>query len=213
MQQHKIKVERNAHYHSIGTLNNTTQELWIVCHGYGQLAEFFLKKFKGIETDQRYIVAPEGFNKFYLKGYNGRVGASWMTKHQREDEIEDHCNFLESITNTLLKQAAPNCKLTVLGFSQGAATVSRWLLKTNHSIYRLIIWGGRLANDFHFENYKELQPQTRNYVVFGSEDEFYSKEDVQNYQKDLENFEAKWINYKGGHSVDEETLQNFILKE
>ena len=73
MKEHSIKIEKTAHYYSIGELNKQTNELWIVCHGYGQLASFFIDKFKELNKDNRYIVAPEGLNKFYLHGFDGRV--------------------------------------------------------------------------------------------------------------------------------------------
>lgn len=206
MQQHKIKVERTAHYHSLGKLDFQTQEIWIVCHGYGQLAEFFIKKFKALDAKHRYIVAPEGFNKFYLKGFNGRVGSSWMTKHQRKDEITDYCNFLEILTHKLLKQAAPNCQIKVLGFSQGTATISRWLLRTKLSIKCFIVWGGKLANDFTLKDYQKLHPHTQNFVVFGHEDEFYNRESIEKYKKEIINFDAQWLIYSGGHTIDEKTL-------
>ena len=48
--------------------------IWIVFHGYGQLAKFFLRKFNLLFEDNTLIVAPEGLNHFYLKGFSGRVG-------------------------------------------------------------------------------------------------------------------------------------------
>ena len=42
--EHYIKVENTAHYVSLGELNRGTKEIWIVCHGYGQLAKFFIRK-------------------------------------------------------------------------------------------------------------------------------------------------------------------------
>ena len=207
MKEHSIKIEKTAHYYSIGELNKQTNELWIVCHGYGQLASFFIDKFQCLKKTNRYIVAPEGFNKFYLKGYSGRVGASWMTKEKRLDEINDYCIFLEQLTNHLKNQAHPKCKIRILGFSQGTATVSRWLLRTKHSIETLILWGGKIANDFNFERYKQQHPNIQNFVVFGSEDEFYTIENVNDYRKELSLLKAEWISYKGGHTIDTEILK------
>ena len=44
MKEHSIKIEKTAYYYSIGELNNETNEIWIACHGYGQLAKYFIKK-------------------------------------------------------------------------------------------------------------------------------------------------------------------------
>ena len=41
MEKH-IKVERTARYFTLGELNEHTEQIWFVCHGYGQLAEYFM---------------------------------------------------------------------------------------------------------------------------------------------------------------------------
>ena len=207
MGKHSIKIEKTAHYYSIGELNKETNEIWIACHGYGQLAKFFIKKFESLEKKNRYIIAPEGLNKFYIKGYSGRVGANWMTKEERFDEINDHCLYLEQLTDLITKKAHQKCKIKIIGFSQGTATVSRWILKTKYKIDILILWGGRIAFDFNFSLYKEKHSETKNYVVFGKEDEFYSQEDIQSYRKELSDFKTEWISYNGGHTIDAKTLK------
>ena len=209
MRKHSIKIEKTAYYYSIGELNNETKEIWIACHGYGQLAKYFITKFESLEKQNRFIIAPEGLNKFYINGYNGRVGANWMTKEQRADEIDDYCLYLEQLTDLITKQAHQKCKIKIIGFSQGTATVSRWILKTKFKIETLILWGGRIAFDFNFSLYKEKHSETRNYVVFGKEDEFYSQEDIQTYRKELNDFKTEWISYSGGHAIDTNTLKLF----
>jgi predicted esterase len=206
MKSHSLKVETTAHYYSLGELNSNTKDIWIVCHGYGQLATFFLRKFQSMEAPNRYIVAPEGFNKFYLKGFSGRVGASWMTKEKREDEIEDHCAYLEQLLDSIIEKSNANYSIKVLGFSQGTATVTRWLLRTKHKVDSLIVWGGKIANDFDFEQYNQKHSDTKNFVVFGTQDEFYTKENVDKYKEELNSFNAEWINYNGGHNIDSDTL-------
>lgn len=206
MKEHSIKIETTGHYYSLGELNKDTKEIWIVCHGYGQLAKFFIQKFKSLQKDGVYIVAPEGFNKFYLKGFSGRVGASWMTKEKRDDEIVDHCKFLEQITDELIGEAHEECKLNILGFSQGTATTSRWSLKTKHHFKSLTLWGGKIANDFDFEAYNLKHPETKNFVVFGTEDDFYTSDIVSEYKPELAKLNAEWLSYKGGHTIESETL-------
>ena len=209
MRKHSIKIEKTAYYYSIGELNNETNEIWIACHGYGQLAKYFITKFECLEKQNRFILAPEGLNKFYINGYSGRVGANWMTKEQRVDEIDDYCLYLEQLTDLITKQAHQKCKIKIIGFSQGTATVSRWILKTKYKIDTLILWGGRIAFDFNFSLYKEKHSETRNYVVFGTKDEFYSQEDIRSYRKELSDFKTEWISYSGGHAIDTKTLKLF----
>jgi len=201
MKKQEIKIERTAHYYSLGEINKKTREIWLVCHGYGQLAEFFIEKFKVIDRPSRYIIAPEGLNKFYLKGYNGRVGASWMTKENRIDEINDYCKFLDTLIIKMKKQAHKDCRLNLLGFSQGTSTLSRWFLRTNEKVVKMILWGGYIANDFNFEKYSLLKKNTKILMVFGTDDEFYSKTDVKSYKESMKNFDVKWIEYDGKHTI------------
>jgi len=212
MNEHTIKIEKTAHYYAIGELNEQTNEIWIVCHGYGQLASFFIKKFQELKNPNRYIVAPEGLNKFYLKDFSGRVGASWMTKEKRLDEINDYCDYLEQLTDHLTNQTHNKFKIRVLGFSQGTATVSRWLLRTKHPIETLILWGGKIASDFNFEHYNQNRSNTQNFLIFGTEDEFYTAENVNEYRKELSLLNAEWMSYKGGHTIDTETLKRLENK-
>ena len=62
----KFKIERTAHVYSLGELSEETTDVWIVFHGYGQLASRIIKKFNHLELDNAYILAPEGISKFYF---------------------------------------------------------------------------------------------------------------------------------------------------
>jgi hypothetical protein len=49
------------------------KEIWLVLHGYGQLAEFFIRKFQVFDSPARLFVAPEGTNYTYLEGLAGEL--------------------------------------------------------------------------------------------------------------------------------------------
>ena len=49
-------------------------------------------------------MAPEGLSRFYLEGFSGKVGATWMTREDRLNDIDnylrDHGGFMpETIPN------------------------------------------------------------------------------------------------------------------
>ena len=89
MQSHKIKFPCTAHYYTIGTPSDKIKRVFFVLHGYGQLASQIIHKFDAVMEDTL-IVAPEGLSRFYWNESKGIVGASWMTKKDRLDEIEDY---------------------------------------------------------------------------------------------------------------------------
>jgi predicted esterase len=149
MEERFIHVQRTARYHVLGTVE-AAPAIWIVVHGYGHLARYFLRSFEGLE-DQAAIVAPEGLSRFYLDEEHSRVGATWMTREDRLHEIDDHVAYLDAVTDELKRTAMPGAALNVLGFSQGVATVARWSLRTRHRIGRLVLWAGSLPPELDRE--------------------------------------------------------------
>jgi len=133
--EHRLTVARNARCYTQGGAAAT--EAWVLLHGYGQLAARFLRGFGPLATPSRLLVAPEGLSRFYLEAGGGKVGASWMTREDREHEIGDYLAYLDQVRRSLV----PPVPLTVLGFSQGVATAARWVVAATPAPARLICWG------------------------------------------------------------------------
>ena len=72
------------------------KQILIALHGYGQLGQYFYRKFNSLEADFG-LVVPEGPHRFYLEGSSGRVGASWMTKEWREQDIQENNSYLKQL--------------------------------------------------------------------------------------------------------------------
>jgi predicted esterase len=130
-----IAVERTAHYHLLEPEGEVKQILFAL-HGYAELAQDFIKNFEALKESNILVIAPEALSKFYNK-YR-KVAASWMTSHEREDEINDYLNYLNKLY-TSIQSDYPNAELSLLGFSQGVSTVFRWAAqlnqKANFSLY------------------------------------------------------------------------------
>src|SRR5258708_36620736 len=91
MDAHHLPVGRTARYYTLGPIGAATRQVWFACHGYGQLAERFLQRFEPLDDGAHLIGAPEGLSRFYLSD-NPRerpVGATWMTRKNRLQEIAD----------------------------------------------------------------------------------------------------------------------------
>lgn len=211
-----IKTQRTARCFSLGTLNEQTKKVWIVLHGYGFHANYFLKKFEPIASTDTYIVAPEGLSRFYKEGFSGKVGASWMTKEDRLAEIEDYIAYLNNLYTHIFNQVERSkVTLITLGFSQGGATLVRWLNNRKARTDRLVLWGTKIPNDFNFEKDKDLFYKTPCYGMIGKQDEFLSYINMDEYQILLDkyqlNFNYHW--YKGGHDIVPKALlhlQNWV---
>ena len=209
MKKHQITVQKTAHYVTIGELNEQTENIWFVIHGYGQLAEYFIKKFKVLDDGKTIIIAPEALSKFYLKEFSGRVGATWMTKYERDSEITDYINYLNHLYATVLEEIdGNNLKINILGFSQGTATVARWCMNGTIKYDRLILWAGYFGNGI--EDVIDVTKLTNKEVVlcYGKDDEFLVKIDTLQYEKDIQKAipHVQIHTFEGGHTINEDLL-------
>ncbi len=173
-------MARTARYYQLGEFSERTRHVWFVCHGYGQLAAYFIRHFAVLtEADDIVIIAPEGVSRFYLQGNGGRIGASWMTREDRLAEIDDYVAYLNQLAETLFEKSPPGVAVTVLGFSQGAATVSRWLARATFRPDRLILWAGAFPDDIDYAVATHLLQRLPVVLVCGDQDEFIKEADLQ----------------------------------
>lgn len=169
MGEHHIKVQRTARYHMLGD-PSSARELWIVVHGYGQLARYFLNNFEGLGTG-RCIVAPEALSRFYLDAEHSRVGATWMTREDRAHEILDHTAYLDTLVSNIKASGSPEMRVNALGFSQGVATVARWALNGNTRMDRIILWAGGIPPELD-QGTLQTWSQLHVDLVLGDQDEY-----------------------------------------
>jgi len=204
--EHRITVPRSARYFTIGRAEG---EAWFVLHGYAQLAARFLRHFEPLDDGTRLIVAPEGLSRFYLGEDSARrVGATWMTKEDRVAEIEDYVRYLDAVYGECVRSLdRAQIKVTLLGFSQGAATACRWFTMGKSRIDRLVVWGGEVPPDV------ELPRSVRLSLVYGSRDEYFTPKIVTATEARLRAHHVpyKLVPFDGGHEVDAEVLKRVAL--
>jgi predicted esterase len=208
--QHKIQVNKTAIYHTEGNLK-TAKTIWIVLHGYGMLAEFFIRKFIPILNEHTCIIAPEGLSKFYAKGFDGRVGATWMTKKDRASEIEDYINYLNQLYNTIRSENnTKDVKVNVVGFSQGGATACRWIANGKVTPTNFILWSSAFPDEMKFESFEK---NVNTYLLYGDNDEFNTNGRINRQEAFLKDSQLhfKLIAFKGGHDIPNEILKEQTL--
>jgi predicted esterase len=213
-EQH-LSVRRTARLATIGARSTAARDVWVVCHGFGHLARTFIQPFKAIEREDRLIVAPEALNRYYLDtslkphGPDSKIGATWMTREDRENEITDYVAYLDDVCDWVFAEVPyATAKLTVLGFSQGVATVARWLARGRTRADNVILWGGALPDDIPAGAIKKALSGRAVTVVAGSTDEFATPERVKLAVAALEKegVTPKMLSFEGGHVIDGDTL-------
>lgn len=144
---HHLLVSRTARYHTLGAEPGQARQVWIALHGYAMLADRFLRLLAPLaEGGRTLVVAPEALSRFYLEtGRDGRhsdaVGATWLTREDREYEITDALRYLDQLHGELAAQLPSGVATAVLGFSQGAAMAARWVAAGSLIPEQLVLWG------------------------------------------------------------------------
>ena len=227
--EHHIRVPRTARYRVLGD-PSAAREVWFVLHGYRQLAERFVRRFAslpGVAGGGRAVVAPEGLSRFYLDdgegehGPGSRVGASWMTRADREHEIRDYVEYLDRLAAAVLDPdgtgpEAPDAaaldggtrRLVVLGYSQGAATASRWATYGRIRPSELVLWAGGLAADLDMDQAAEALRAVEVRMLAGASDA-WARERVAESRRRLAavGLDAEVIDFPGGHVLSAEVLE------
>ncbi len=207
-----FKVPRTAHCYQLGPADGTASELWLVCHGYGQLAKHFIRHFDAVHNGHRLIVAPQGLSLFYTKGLSEQPGASWMTREARLSEIDDYCTWLQLVYSYHLGLCRAGARVLVFGFSQGCATAMRYLTRCRPHFDLVMLWAGLIPEDIDYAAYRDWLAERPLWIAMSATDPYLTPE-RQAWQ--LRFLKAQGLpfhlfRYEGGHRLPRQALSRWL---
>lgn len=214
MEQKNVRFDFAARYFTAGKLDAGTRQIWIVVHGYGQLAQFFLKKFEPLTANGVFLIAPEGLSRFYLSELtqtgraDNRVGATWMTRENRLMDIANYITYLDKVYSDGLGNHAGKVPITLLGFSQGCATVCRWATDGLLRFDRLILWAGLFPPDMDFQKGHKALDGKETYMVVGNQDPYLTAERMKEFDDLTGKLDIKPVKlvFEGKHELNDDVL-------
>jgi predicted esterase len=214
IQERHIETRRTARYYLHGEIGPHVTDVWFACHGYAQLGADFAKEFDVIAAPHRLIVIPESTSRFYVTestGFHGpdtKVGATWMTREDRETDIADYVGYLDTLHDAIMPRVSRDARVTVLGFSQGGATANRWLTRGASRADRLIMWGSLMPQDADLERAAEYFRTTELVIVYGTRDQYASTGVIESLERQLRDSRIPYrvVTFDGGHRMDRGTL-------
>lgn len=210
MKENHLIINKTARFYTIGELNEKTKQVLIVLHGWGMNAKDFLSSLEPLANDETFFIAPEALNRFYLKGSGGVIGATWMTKEDRLNEIKDYINYLDDLYDLFDLEKHPHAHISALGFSQGASTVTRWVNAGNKKIDTLIVYAGEVAPElFPLSDTSGLK-RTKNIFICGTQDEYFTPPLVAQMKENYREINFTEVEFKGKHVIDTEVLKPFF---
>jgi predicted esterase len=199
MKERQFEFVQNRRYYQNEIVGK--KRIILALHGYGQLAQYFYRKFNSLTNDYG-LVIPEGPHRFYLEGSSGRVGASWMTKEWREQDISENTRYLLQITAEI-RRSNPTAQLTLLGFSQGGATAAR-LYQADPALFsQLILWASVFPPDIAMQQFPKGNKMD---FVIGSNDPYFAAESKAKIQEEYLALGFDIHTFEGVHDLDLQTL-------
>lgn len=222
MRERHLEVPRTARLYMLDG-GDAVRELWVALHGYGQLGAYFARHFAEHAAGRRWVV-PEALSRFYVaRGEGGapdRVGATWMTREDRLNEVGDYVRYIDRALDGAGEGLDPDAVgLGVLGFSQGAATACRWLAHRYADGLavprRVVLWGGALPHDFALDGTDgDALRATRLTLVVGDADEFATERVITEQARRLDGAGVAYelVRYAGGHRMDAGTLAAVLAR-
>ncbi|PIA82026.1 esterase [Gaetbulibacter sp. 4G1] len=208
-QEKEISYNITNSYSTLNTLTESTKNVWFVCHGMGYLSRYFLKYFKGLNTEENYIIAPQADSKYYIQPGFKHVGASWLTK---ENTVKDTENVMRNFDAIFEAENIPNTtNLIVLGYSQGVSVALRYVAKRKLQCTQLILHSGGIPKELNAEDFAFLNAKVN--LVCGTHDEYLTTERLASETKKAKLLFKDYLNvimFDGKHEVNIEIINQLV---
>jgi predicted esterase len=207
----RVSYNATASYSTVNTLTEKTKNIWLVFHGMGYLSRYFTRYFSDLNSEENYIIAPQAPSKYYIGPEFKHVGASWLT---REDTQEETKNVLAYVDAVWKKEQIPsNCRLYVLGYSQGVSIATRWLASRQIQCDHLVLHSGGIPKELKPADFDYMLADTKVTYIYGDKDEYITearKTEETLRGSNLFRDKLKIEVFDGIHEVSSEFLQKIV---
>lgn len=169
----------------------------------------FLEKFQLLFRNDIFFIAPEALNRFYLETRSDKVGATWMTKEDRLNEIKDYIAYLDDLYE-YHEFEKYGVTVNVLGFSQGASTSTRWVNATQFRVDNCIVYAGEVAPELLPLHENSGLRRSRNFFICGTRDEFFTSNWLEGAKAVYGELKFSYTFFEGGHEINSAILAQFF---
>ncbi|WP_147303027.1 alpha/beta hydrolase [Marinoscillum furvescens] len=147
-------------------------------------------------------------SKFYLEGFSGRVGATWMTREDRLTEIVNQQAYVDQVLSSIDIDWA-SVQLNYFGFSQGVATMVRYAAYAQIPFAQMVVWAGTFPPEPMSDAFAFLSGQESISYFSGKDDPFYKPEMEEQQRETIykaSGITPKVVFFEGKHEVKSELV-------
>lgn len=209
---HIVEYQAAAPFEILGSLTNNTTDLWLVFHGFGQLAARFIRKFQFLEDGHQVVIAPQGPDRFYFDQFR-KIGASWTTRDHRDLHLANQQRYLDAVWETVTSGIdMSKVRIHTLGFSQGVSVQTRWIASRQIEAASMIYWAGGYPEDLSPTNWEYFASQPSVLSIVGDEDEYLTDERMTQEQNKVlaSHPQAEFRMFAGKHVMPEKEIREVV---
>lgn len=207
-----VEYQAAAPFEMLGQLTQETTDIWLLFHGFGQLAARFIRKFEFLDDGQQVVIAPQGPDRFYFDQFR-KTGASWTTRDHRDLHLANQQNYLDAVwTQVTAGTDLSNVRIHTLGFSQGVSVQTRWISGRSIEASTMIYWAGGYPEDLNPSDWEYAVSQPSVMSIVGDEDEYLTEERMaQERQKVMAcHPQSEFRLFSGRHVMPEKEIQEVV---
>ncbi len=212
MLEKQVTYHTTKSYCTLNTRTERTKNIWLVFHGIGYLSRYFLRHFENLSKEENYIIAPQAPSKYYLNSDYKHIGASWLTKENTAQEIDNLQAYINAVCISENIGDAEN--LIVLGFSQGVSIATRWIARNKVFCAKLVLYAGTIPVELKSEDFEYLWEYSNEVIaIVGHTDPYLTQERLSNQIKKIETLfhtTPRLIQFDGGHEMKPDVIHTII---
>lgn len=175
----------------------------------GYLSRYFLRYFDVLDPDRHYLIAPQAPSKYYLNSEFKHVGASWLTRENTSEGMENILSYLDALMAEI--KIPEKVKFVVFGYSQGVSIATRWVSRRKVKCDHLILYSGGIPDELRAEDMSFLDAKTRIKIIVGNKDQYITPERLEVEKKKAQTLfegKAEIEIFEGGHEIKKEIIRN-----
>ena len=212
VEAHFFTTQKTVRYSTYGSDIRRAKYFWFVLHGSKMLSEQMIYKFSDFDPEEHFVVAPEALHRFYEKNFGGPVVASWMTKRDRDLDIQDNGEYLSKLYTQFTNRLPEDAQKIILGFSQGGIIAYRWLHRHSIDVDAFIPYACGAPEDIDLTEAKTSLSTLPTYQTYGTSDQFLTPKRIEMVKNILakNKLSTKMYPYEGDHRIDRNHLKKLF---
>lgn len=180
-----VSYQHTNSYEILHPVIETTENIWICFHGLGYLATYFKRYFQDMDPIKNAVIVLQAPSKFYQGTNFKHVGASWLTRVDTAQEMQNNLNYIDTVLESEKLKSDP--RIILIGYSQGVSIATRYLKHYNKEVKALVLHSGSIPHELNELDGNIFKEKAKRIIhISGTRDEYVTTELIKRENEKIE---------------------------